>query len=184
MAWKSPNLITRWRCPIPFHMRPTEDRNLLVLPGETQLPLSPHPGGFGVQRTHHIHEGVDLYCPVGTLVTAVEEGIVVAVIQFTGPKASPPSPWWLPTQAALVEGKSGVVVYGEISSDVHAGQHVEDGTIIGQVERVLTKDKGFPMSMLHLELHIHGTRDAYDWINEKPPSLENPTPFLLNMRKN
>lgn len=168
-----------WRCPIPFKLRPTTDRDESVCAGETQLPLAPHPGAFGVKRKHHTHEGVDLYCPVGTIVRPVESGRVVAVVHFTGPRADPPSPWWLPTQAVLVEGESGVVVYGEVLSRVSVGWEVYKGSsALGLVRQVLIKDKGYPMSMLHLELHIPGTRNAFDWIDEKPPSLLDPTPYL------
>lgn len=169
-----------WVVPIDRVLVPTADRNLLVKAHQTQLPLAPHPGAFGVRRKHHTHEGVDLYCPTGTLVTAVEPGMVVAVIAFTGPCATPPSPWWQPTWAVLIEGASGVVVYGEIQPQVRVGQEVRSGVPIGTVMRVLIKDKGYPLSMLHLELHVSGTRDAYDWVDERPPSLLDPTPFLLN----
>jgi len=167
-----------WRTPIPFGLWPTDDRDFKPPAGITQLPLPPHPGAFGVKRKHHTHEGVDLYCPVDTFVTPVEKGVVVAVIPFTGPDADPPSPWWLPTQAVLVEGASGVVVYGEVIALVNPGWEVNRGTRLGLVRQVLTKDKGYPMSMLHLELHVPGTRNAFDWVDEKPPSLLDPTPFL------
>ena len=141
------------------------------------------PGTFGFVRKHHIHEGVDLYCEDGALVTAVEDGVVVAVIPFTGLLAIPPSPWWNETQAVLVEGASGVVVYGEILTLALPGYPVKAGGTIGVVRTVLKVDKGRPMSMLHLELHEHGTRNAYDWPvgGPMPPSLRNPTPFLLEM---
>lgn len=143
---------------------------------ETVLPLPPHPGAFGVQRKHHVHEGVDLYCPVGTSVFAVEEGTVVARQWFTGAKAG--SPWWHDTEAVLIEGKTGVVVYGEISTDLQVGERVHAGQKIGQVLQVLKNDKGRPVSMLHLELHAHGTRDTYEWKDMRPQSLCDPTPFL------
>lgn len=168
-----------WHVPIPFVLVPTTDRALVVASHQTQLPLAPHPGGFGVKRKHHTHEGVDLYCPEDTPVQAVEEGIVVGVMPFTGVMADPPSPWWRDTSCVLVEGATGVVVYGEISSVVAERYRVRQGELLGYVKRVLVKDKGFPMSMLHLELHTHGTRYAYDWNDEKPESLRDPTPFLL-----
>jgi murein DD-endopeptidase MepM/ murein hydrolase activator NlpD len=148
-------------------------------PGESPLPLRPHPGAYGTRRKYHTHEGVDLYCPAETPVSAVEEGVVVAVVPFTGPGATPPSPWWQDTEAVLVEGASGVVVYGEVSPAVVVGEHVARGGLVGHVLQVLTKDKGRPMSMLHLELHEHGTRDTFEWVDEKPGSLRDPTPYLL-----
>lgn len=147
--------------------------------GETGLPFPPHPGAFGVERKHHVHEGVDLYCPEGTPVYAVEEGMVVAVLDFTGEAAG--SSWWADTKAVLVEGDTGVVVYGEIETDLWVGDLVHAGDLVGKVVQVLTKDKGRPMSMLHLELHLTGTRDVYEWKvgAERPASLLDPTELLF-----
>lgn len=144
------------------------------------MPTAPHPGAFGVQRKHHVHEGVDLYVPDGTAVRAVEDGEVVAVEVFTGPDANPPSPWWRETEALLVSGASGVVVYGEIqpAALVTAGVRVARGEVIGYVRQVLRKDKGRPLSMLHLELHEHGMRSTEEWIQERPAGLLDPTQHL------
>jgi murein DD-endopeptidase MepM/ murein hydrolase activator NlpD len=153
--------------------------------GTTGLPIGDtHAGAFGYPRRHHIHEGIDLYCPEGTSVVAVETGIVVAVIDFTGPLAQPPSPWWHKTMAVLVEGDSGVVVYGEIAVEpsILEGAHVKAGDPIGHVVSVLKKVKNDrPTAMLHLELHEPGTRDAYEWTIAlgRPASLRDPTPFLM-----
>ena len=151
-------------------------------PGQTGVPVGEeHPGAFGFKRANHTHEGVDLYCPEGTPVAAVEDGMVVALIPFTGAHTTPPSPWWHDTWALLVEGDTGVVVYGEITA-AHMfwpGDHVTAGEVIGHVKQVLVKDKGRPMSMLHLELHVPGTKDAYEWLDERPASLLDPTDHLL-----
>ena len=170
-----------WRSPLARELVPTMNRDLFVGEHQTHLPIPPHPGAFGVKRKHHTHEGVDLYCPQGTPVCAVEPGEVVAIIPFTGPRAMPPSPWWHDTDAVLVEGASGVVVYGEIRPCVglRVGEQLVRGDMLGHVVQVLTKDKGYPLAMLHLELHVPGTRYAFDWIDERPPSLLDPTPFLF-----
>lgn len=149
--------------------------------GVTGLPIDNHVGAFGVERRHHIHEGVDLYVPTGTPVRSVEPGVVVAVLPLTGITAQ--SPWWLDTECVMVEGTSGVVLYGEIEvgSHIKSGRYIGGGDHIGYVTRVLRNDKGRPLSMLHLERHLSGTRtfQAWDKGAPRPASLLDPTPFLL-----
>lgn len=168
-----------WYKPIPHKLIATEDSESFREFGafETGLPLPPHPGAFGVKRKYHIHEGVDLYVPQATPVLAVEDGIVAQVDVFTGAVLG--QPWWRTTKAVWVDGPSGTVVYGEIAPHVKPGQKVGRGEIIGVVMRVLTKDKGRPMSMLHLELHVSGSRQAPEWTGERPLVLRDPTPYLL-----
>lgn len=172
-----------WNNPLPVDLIPTGDgESFSTIPlGYTGLPIAPHPGAFGVQRRHHIHEGVDLYCPEGTAVRAVEPGIVVAVIAFTGEAADPPSPWWNNTEAVMIEGESGVVLYGEITSIREVGDHVDTNTLVGFVIEVLKTYKGRPMSMLHLELHRKGTCDSLEWVVDRPSSLLDPTSHLLDI---
>lgn len=146
------------------------------------LAWSDAPGQFGAVRRHDIHTGIDLYCPAGSLVTAVESGTVVSVEDFTGPNAG--SPWWLPTKAVLVEGASGVVVYGEVEPLLAEGSHVLRGSAVGKVLRVLRRDKGRPLAMLHLELMVPGSRTTLWWkLNQpRPEALLDPTE-LLNAAK-
>lgn len=175
-----------WQNPLPLRLVHSVDSDSFrdMAQDETALPFPPHVGAFGVMRKNHVHEGVDLYCPEGTPVNAVEDGVVVLRQNFTGPKAN--SPWWHDTEALLVEGESGVIVYGEIAprENMHVGTRVKRGEEIGTVVRVLTEDKGRPMSMLHLELHARGTRDTYEWPVQgpRPPSLIDPTPFLRGVK--
>lgn len=173
-----------WATPIPFKLIPTDDAESFRAMGrwETGLPLPPHPGAFGIRRRHHTHEGVDLYVPISTPVSAVEAGQVVAVKPFTGPKAN--TPWWLDTMAVFVQGPSGMVVYGEIAAHVIAGQSVACGEILGVVIPVLRHDKGRPMSMLHLELRENGNTADIEWRvhTEKPKGLKDPTEFLRNSK--
>lgn len=170
-----------WHNPLPLALIPTDDSLSFqrMAPGETGLPLAPHPGAFGVRRANHTHEGLDMYAPHGTPVFAVEAGVVVAVKPFTGPHAG--LPWWLDTWAVFVEGPSGVVVYGEVEPVVAAGAPVAAGQTIGTVSTVLAKDKGRPRAMLHLELHVAGSRVAPEWLvhDERPAQLLDPTPYLL-----
>lgn len=171
-----------WHSPLPFELVPTADSMSFRTMGahQTGLPLPPHPGAYGVQRKNHVHEGCDLYAPQGTPVLAVESGVVGDVRQFTGPEVG--SPWWHKTYAVWVEGASGVILYGEVAPHVKVGQQVCAGEILGVVIRVLRHDKGRPCSMLHLEHHIPGSREAPEWLSaEDPPRvLRNPTSFLLS----
>lgn len=180
-----------WHAPLPLGLVADADPNGFAshTEGNTGIPVGDaHPGAFGHVRANHVHEGVDLYCPDGTPVHAVEDGVVVALIPFTGHLAVPPSPWWHDTLAVLVEGSSGVVVYGEvgIGVGVRVGTRLVAGEAFAHVVQVLRKDKGRPMSMLHLELHVPGTRDAYEWTVEggRPKSLLDPTSRLLFHRRN
>jgi len=120
-----------------------------------QVPSGQVDGAFGFIRTHDVHTGVDLYCNQGDNVYAIECGEVVAIHDFTGTKAD--SPWWNDTKAIMIEGSSGVFVYGEIKEKegLKVGDNIECGEIIGEVITVLQKDKGKPMTMLHLELYEH-----------------------------
>lgn len=183
--------MTAWRSPLPgYDLIPTHDSDSFASfpSGSTGLPLFPHKGAFAVPRKFHTHEGVDLYAPDGTPVTAVEEGIVVDIQPFTGLHAN--TPWWNDTWAVLVEGETGVVVYGEVRpiAWLYIGSHIRRNSehrmdeLIGHVSTVLKVDKGRPMSMLHLELHANGTRgEILSWEDRFPPAtLRDPTPYLLN----
>lgn len=141
-------------------------------------PMPPMDGQFGAVRKFDIHTGIDLHTSVGTKVYAMESGIVVAVLDFTGPDAD--SPWWNATKAVMVESESGVILYGEIEPKVNVGDYVFAGDLIGTILQVLKTDKGKPLAMLHLELYTHGTREPVWWkLNEpKPANLLDPTPLL------
>ncbi len=171
-----------WSNPLELKLVPSSDSNHYSSCHRfvTTLPMPGHVGSFGYRRKHHTHEGVDLYCKANTPIWAVEDGIVVDVQQFTGQYADPPSPWWHDTQAILVEGKTGVVVYGEVISIVEVGIVVQADTMLGCVTPVLKKDKGRPMSMLHLELHEPGTRVILGWDHgsPRPKTLLDPTYYL------
>lgn len=135
------------------------------LPDRPQL-LPPAQGRFGAIRRHDIHTGIDLYCPEGSQVAAIEDGQVIAVLPFTGPDAE--SPWWHPTDAVMVEDDDGVWLYGEIAPSVSVGQHLCAGQILGHVVRVLKHDKGLPTTMLHLERYARGTRGPVWWRHGEP----------------
>lgn len=152
-------------------------------PLKNSYPLFPdEPGSFASERRHDIHTGVDLYCELGQEIVAVEDGEVFKIENFTGPNADDPSPWWNDTQALLIKGKSGAVVYGEISTDLSVGQKVSRGDIVGRVTTsVLKKFKGRPMCMLHFELMDASTTGTVWWRTgeSKPSVLKDPTPLLM-----
>jgi len=142
------------------------------------VPQLGEPGAFGVRRKHDTHSGVDLYCETGEPVFAVEDGQIVRIEQFTGEAVG--SPWWLPTWAILIEGLTGVVVYGELHEPtVLTRERVRAGDALGRVTRVLPYAKPRPHTMLHLELYAAGTRTTAWWRDSRPELLIDPTPFLL-----
>lgn len=120
------------------------------LPLDNFLPPLPQ-GRFGALRKYDVHTGIDLYCALGEPVYAIESGVVVGTEQFTGMLVG--SPWWNDTWAVSVCGKSGVIVYGEICPEVTLTASVKEGDRLGSVLTVLRKNKGLPMTMLHLELY-------------------------------
>jgi hypothetical protein len=147
--------------------------------------LGNHPGAFGVVRKNHIHEGIDLYCEPGTPVKAIEDGTVVGIYNFTGERAG--SPWWNDTCCVMIEGASGVINYGELDDDIDiilpgVGAQVKCGDVIGHVKTVLKHDKGLPMTMLHLERYVTGTKEPIkEWTlgTPQPKQLLNPTILIL-----
>lgn len=151
------------------------------LPGAD--PYTSYQGDFGAIRKHDIHTGLDIYCEPNQIVVAVEDGEVISIENFTGEHANPPSPWWHNTKAVLVEGKSGVVVYGEIKplDSIKVGKKMRRGQNIGHVITVLKKNKGLPMTMLHLELYKSGTKETIVWDLGKPQpeNLLNPISKLF-----
>lgn len=165
------------------------DLNLVLTPdsmsfqampsGTTGIPIKDHVGAFGVTRKHHIHEGVDIYVPEGSVVRAMLPGHVKKVQAFTGGQAG--SPWWLDTQAVFLQTAVGMIVYGEIQACVQPGMTVSGGHILGTVKRVLRTDKGRPTAMLHLELRNHDSLDVINWeLNtQQPEALLDPTPLLI-----
>lgn len=151
---------------------PLKNHNLSV-------PILPEVGAFGVKRKFDIHTGIDLYCDDGSTVLAIEDGTVVGIIPFTGDIAG--YPWWENTYAVLIQGKSGTFLYGEIYPPVvKLGQSVKAGEEIASVKRVLKKDKGLPMSMLHLELYKTPPFEGYEWLLDQaqPDNLLDPTKIL------
>ena len=151
------------------------------------IPRFYEPGAFGAIRKFDIHEGVDIYTHADAPVYAVEDGIVTAVYEFTGQKAD--CPWWNPTWCVKVEGKSGVVTYGELKKPtIKVGEGVIRGvTIVGRVTPVLRPEKYRPdirnhsVAMLHLELRTETCHlDGWQLDGQRDKRLLDPTPYLKN----
>lgn len=144
-------------------------------------PVPEGPNAFGAVRKHDIHTGVDLLCDVGTPVYAMESGVVVNTFVFTGEKVG--TPWWHETHGVLIQGATGNILYGEISiNNLEVDDEVFAGQCVGWVKQVLVKDKGRPMSMLHLELYdhsYHGIGVVWNLGEEKPSKLRDPTTILM-----
>lgn len=149
------------------------------------IPRFYEPGAFGAIRKFDIHEGVDIYTHADAPVWAVEDGVVTAVYEFTGKNAN--CSWWNPTWCVKVEGKSGVVTYGELSKPtIEVGEGVIGGvTVVGHVTPVLKPAKYRPdirnhsVAMLHLELRTETCHlDGWQLEGQRDKRLLDPTPYL------
>jgi hypothetical protein len=130
-----------WAWPVPNHV-------------PWEVPSNGHDGAFSTRRRFDVHTGIDIYCPPGAPVHAVEDGTVLRIEKFTGPEMG--SEWWLPTECILVRGASGVVNYGEVKPDdgIVPGVKVLKGQRLATVLQVRKpKPTTKPLTMLHLELY-------------------------------
>lgn len=148
------------------------------------IPVDPHPGAFGYLRRDKRHTGVDLYTSNDNQpIYAVEYGTVVCIEHFTGEWDN--SPWWNNTDCIMVEGKTGVVCYGELTpkEGLKVGDRVKTGEYIGNVKRVIKEGRerpdipGHSPSMLHMELYPKGTTHPSCGFE---PHLLDPTKYLLD----
>lgn len=139
-------------------------------------------GDFAYRRSFYYHPGIDIYCDYGQEVVAIEDGTVVNIETFTGPLATPPSPWWNETFSIMVEGSSGVLGYCELLPVDHlkVGVKVKKGDLLATITPVLKKDKGNGTTMLHFEQYEFGTREHVTWEldTEMPKELMNPRELL------
>jgi hypothetical protein len=154
------------------------------------IPINAHPGAFGCARKYNLHEGIDLYGEKGDWVYAIRNGEVISNLPFTGPAIG--HPWWLPTNALLVKDEDGYYVYGELNSDLKAGDIVTSGQKIGELTPVLTPDKFRPdipehsVTMLHLEKWDNTYDPPTGWSSwntreARPKYLQDPTNDLINI---
>lgn len=154
---------------------------ILPLKCKIELPKSDEPGSFGAIRKHDIHTGVDLYCNEEEPVYAMEDSDIVNISLFTGTIAG--STWWNDTHFILLKGKSGAILYGEltVNDKIRDSKSIKEGDLLGWVKTVLKEYKGKPMSMLHIELYqedYYG--DGVIWnLNEFQPSILRDITFIL-----
>jgi murein DD-endopeptidase MepM/ murein hydrolase activator NlpD len=137
-------------------------------------------GMFGAKRKYDIHTGIDLYCEENDRVYSEVDGIVHKIHPFTGAIAN--SPWWNDTLAVMVYHPEiqKTFLYGEILTKIKVGRTVKAGQEIGRVKTVLKKDKGKPMTMLHMECYKGLQNNAVWWYHDKkcPNNLEDITKYL------
>jgi len=134
---------------------------------------------FGAKRKHDHHTGVDLFCQENEEVYSMYDGVVTSVIEFTGFSESP---WWNDTQAVMIYHPEiqKTFLYGEVLTKIKPGRTVKAGQEIGRVKTVLKKDKGKPMTMLHMECYKGLQTKAVWWYHdtECPKNLEDITKYL------
>lgn len=146
---------------------------------EYDLPSLELQNCFAAKRKHDYHTGVDLFCEENDEVYSMYDGIVTNVIEFTGYSESP---WWNDTLAVMVYHPEiqKTFLYGEILTKIKVGRTVKAGQEIGRVKTVLKKDKGKPMTMLHMECYKGLQNNAVWWYHDKkcPNNLEDITKYL------
>jgi len=131
------------------------------------------------------HSGIDILCPAGSKVIAVEDCRVIRIWKFTGYSDSPE---YRKTWAVTVRNKSGnIIVYGELRKlrlrlrqEMNAGQLIGFSAPVGFRRNVPDITK---RCMLHFELYKRGTQKTVDWWykdRKKPQTLLDPTEYLKN----
>ncbi len=129
------------------------------------------------------HSGIDILCPAGSKVLAVEDCKVVKVWEFTDPSDTPE---YRKTWAVNVRNSDGTIaVYGELRKPrLKAGQKLKAGQMIGYVAQVhynRNRPNKKTRCMLHFELYKKGTKKTIDWWprgKKKPKDLLDPTKYL------
>lgn len=136
---------------------------------------------FGALRKHDIHTGIDLFCDVGQEIHAMEDGVVINVVPFTGEHAG--SPWWNNTNAVMILGKSGVILYGEIKTTLKKNDIVTGRPL--SFLRTLTTVPiiSFSLTMLHLELYDKDVTEPVWWFTHSkiPNGLRDPIILFQNL---
>lgn len=165
-----------------------------------QLPRTGEKGSFWEDRGDRRHTGVDIYAPQGSPVVAVEDGIVLQVLEFTSPKLLP---YYNQTQAVLVKHFDGaILLYAQLGFvRVSPGEVVSAGEVLGGLGEVLNAqciDRSAPRhirglanaeltAILHLELYNNvpqvnlNTLGGNILLKETPSGLLDPTEYLSSI---
>ncbi len=145
------------------------------------------PRSFGSRRSggRRAHAGCDLYAPVGRLIHAVRDGVVIR----------DPYPFYAQTDALEIDHGDFVIRYGEIKPDctLRKGEQVKAGQVIARVGLLVGVQ--VPSAMLHLEMYdgsgsgpltapeSASARSAAGVPFLRRSDLIDPTPFLNEWRK-
>jgi murein DD-endopeptidase MepM/ murein hydrolase activator NlpD len=157
-----------------------------------KVPKKGADGSFKINNEYKkmkiLHTGIDIYCPPGSKVLAIENCKITEIGQFTG---APESPRWRKTWHVTVKNDSGnIIVYGEVRKPkLKVGLKIKAGQIIGYiavVEWAKNEPNKRDRSVLHFELYKSGTKKTVDWWYKnrcKPANLLNPTNYLKSCLK-
>lgn len=166
-----------------------------------QLPRAGEKGSFWEVRGDKRHTGVDIYAPHGSLVIAVEDGIVLQILEFTSPRILR---YYNQTMAVLVKHFDGaILLYAQLGFvRVSPGEIVSAGEVLGSLGEVLNTrciDRSAPRhirglvnaertSMLHLEMYDRipevnlNTVGGNALLKEYPYGLLDPTEYLSSVK--
>lgn len=162
-----------------------------------ELPAAGQAGSFWEDRGDRFHCGVDIYAPLGSVVRAVENGIVVRTELFTSPKQTD---YWNKTFAITIEHENGYIIrYAELGKAIQPVDHcVRRGETLGFVGKVLEPDRITETAphyiqklkqtdhptMLHLEMFDRFPFDIPQYLggntfqNLKPDGLLDPVEYF------
>ena len=145
------------------------------------------PRSFGARRNggQRAHAGCDLYAPVGRLIHAVRDGVVIR----------DPYAFHAQTDALEINHGEFVIRYGEIRPDcaLRKGERVKAGQVVARVGQLVGIQ--VPSAMLHLEMYDGSgtgslsvaesasarTKEGVPFMRRR--DLIDPTPFLDTWRQ-
>jgi murein DD-endopeptidase MepM/ murein hydrolase activator NlpD len=169
------------------------------VPGSSskELPGKSGAGCFWQNRGDRYHCGIDIYAPKGSIVNALEDGVVLDMGLFTSPDHIV---YWNPTYFIVVAHVSGIIArYAELDNYVLENDDiVVAGNRLGYVGQVLNSARITDQSpdyvrqlcterntsMLHLEMFSRYPADIPNYLggntfqNKRPSFLLNPCDYL------